>query len=50
MRPRMTPEAREEAAAALAQACNGGDWSTHYTEAQKDLWRRRVDAALTVEA
>lgn len=45
----LTPEAREEAAAALAVACAGGVWERDFTEAQKDLWRRRLDAALAVE-
>lgn len=45
----LTPEAREGAAAALAVACAGGVWGCDFTEAQKDLWRRRVDAALAVE-
>lgn len=43
---KLTPEAFERAAAALAVACNGGEWETHYTADQKRLWRRRVQAAL----
>lgn len=48
-RPALTPEAREKAAAALAVACNGGDWNKDYAPQHKDLWRRRLDAALKVE-
>jgi len=36
----------ERIAAALAVACNGGRWLTHYTEGQRDVWRRRVLAIL----
>lgn len=25
----------------IAIANNGGDWSTHYTEEQKNVWRQR---------
>jgi hypothetical protein len=42
----LTKEAFELAAAALAVACNGGGWLTHYTDAQRELWRLRVRAAL----
>lgn len=42
----LTPEAIERAAAALAVACNGGDWSRDYTDQQKDLWRARVKRAM----
>lgn len=34
----------ELAASALAMLCNGGRWSTHYTETQKERWRTRVRA------
>lgn len=44
---KLTPEAFENAAAALAIACNGGTWKTHYTEDQKQVWRRRLQAALS---
>lgn len=42
----LTPEALEHAAAALAIACNGGAWDTHYHERHKALWRLRVIAAM----
>lgn len=29
-------------AAKVAVAMNGGAWETHYTEAQKELWRSLV--------
>lgn len=29
-------------AAKVAVAMNGGTWYTHYTEAQKEVWRSRV--------
>lgn len=45
----LTPEAFEDAAAALAVACNGGCWTTHYTEEQRDMWRRRLRAALATK-
>lgn len=45
----LTPEARESAAAALAVACCGGDWDKDFSPHHKDLWRRRLDAALKVE-
>jgi hypothetical protein len=28
------------------EATNGGAWETHYTEAQRELWRDRVQAAM----
>lgn len=28
---------------AMAEACNGGTWETHYVEAQRDVWRKRID-------
>ena len=37
----------ERIAAVLAVACNGGSWLTHYTEGQRDVWRRRVAAILS---
>lgn len=49
-RPALTPQAHEAAAAALAQACNGGEWAKDYCPTHKQLWRRRLDAALAVEA
>ncbi len=36
----------ERAAKALAESLNGGDWLTDYPIEQRDLWRRRVIAAL----
>lgn len=33
-------------ASRVAVAMNGGDWGTHYTEGQKDLWRARVRTML----
>ena len=45
----LTPPAHEAAAAALAVACNGGDWDRDYAPSHKDLWRRRLDAALAVK-
>lgn len=39
-------EAIEIGAAALAEALHGGKWATHYTEAQKDVWRGRARVAL----
>lgn len=41
----LKPEYAEAAAAALAVACNGGEWDAHYTDKQKALWRRRLLAA-----
>lgn len=34
----------ERLAIALAECCNGGSWAVDYTEAQKDVWRRRAEA------
>lgn len=45
----LTPAAIETGARALAEALNGGSWDTHYTAAQKALWRRRVLAAMKVD-
>ena len=42
MTPPLTPAALERAAQALAEACNGGQWHTHYTPTQRALWMRRV--------
>jgi hypothetical protein len=44
----LTAKAVEKGAKALALALNGGEWDTHYTEKQKDLWRARVLAAMSV--
>ena len=32
----------EKWAIKLALGNNGGEWATHYTEEQKDLWRKRA--------
>ena len=32
----------EDIAKYIAAANNGGGWSTHYTEGQKDVWRERA--------
>lgn len=32
----------EKWAIKLALGNNGGEWATHYTEKQKELWRERV--------
>lgn len=32
----------ETVAKKIAVANNGGDWATHYVEAQKDVWRQRA--------
>ena len=42
----LTAATLERAAKALATTCNGGDWATHYTPQQRDIWRRRVSGAL----
>lgn len=34
----------ERAARRMAEGMNGGSWETHYTEAQKQVWRDRVAA------
>jgi len=44
---KITPDALERAARALATELNGGDWSTDYTENQKGVWIDRVRAAMT---
>lgn len=46
----LTDEALERAAKALAEACNGGAWETHYTGEQKALWRTRVRIACDFKA
>jgi hypothetical protein len=33
----------EQVAKYIAQANNGGDWATHYTEGQKMVWRERAE-------
>lgn len=43
----LTPDARELAAQALAEVVNGGKWDSDYTPDQKQLWRRRVDVAMS---
>lgn len=45
----LTPEAVERAAAALAVACNGGDWNDDFTAEHKALWRSRVQCAMSAE-
>jgi hypothetical protein len=32
----------EQTAIMMAVGNNGGTWATHYTDAQKDLWRFRA--------
>ncbi len=32
----------ERLAVALAECCNGGAWETHFTDAQRELWRQRA--------
>ena len=32
----------ERLAVALAEACNGGKWETHYTDEQRNRWRHRA--------
>lgn len=39
---KLTKQAFEKLARAMAEACNGGTWDRHYTEAQKDVWRARA--------
>jgi len=39
----------ERLAERLAITFNGGAWSTHYTERQKELWRARVRRILNGE-
>jgi hypothetical protein len=48
MANQLTDEALEKAARAFAQAVNGGNWDVDYTSHQRDLWRKRVVAALAV--
>lgn len=38
----MLDELVERIAKKIAVANNGGDWATHYTDAQKDVWRQRA--------
>lgn len=38
----MTPEQIEALAIRCALGNNGGVWATHYTEAQKEHWRKFV--------
>lgn len=38
----MTDEEIEKFAIQCAKGNNGGEWATHYTEAQKDYWRQFV--------
>jgi len=33
----------EKYAIIMALGNNGGEWATHYTEKQKDLWRNRAE-------
>jgi hypothetical protein len=44
----LTIEARDRVAKAMAEAANGGAWADDYTEAQRDLWRVRVDAGMFI--
>ncbi len=43
---RLTEDAVERGARALAEALNGGAWDTNYAPGQKTLWRARVIKAL----
>lgn len=45
----LTPAAIETGARALAEAVNGGSWDRDYTSAQKNVWRRRVVAAMKAD-
>lgn len=45
----LTPAAIEVGARALAEAVNGGSWDQDYTHIQKQLWRRRVAAAMKAD-
>lgn len=36
----------EITAQGLARSANGGEWETHYTEKQRNLWRKRAAARL----
>jgi hypothetical protein len=42
----LTAQAFELAARKFAEAVNGGDWMTDYTEGQRDLWRERLKRGL----
>ena len=33
----------EKYAIIMALGNNGGEWATHYTEEQKNVWRKRVE-------
>ena len=37
---------REQVAIMIAEGNNGGEWSTHYTEEQKNQWRYRADSII----
>lgn len=39
---KLSPETLEAFAIRCALGNNGGTWAEHYTEAQKELWRRFV--------
>lgn len=43
----LTARAFEDAARKLAEAVNGGDWLTDYTEGQRELWRDRLKRGLS---
>lgn len=36
----------ERVARAMALKANGGDWDTHYTADQRNLWRLRIRTAM----
>ena len=36
----------ERLARMIAVANNGGEWASHYTAEQKDVWRERAKAAI----
>ena len=38
----------EQIAKYIAQANNGGDWATHYTEGQKMVWRERAKEVIEI--
>jgi hypothetical protein len=39
---KLIEDAFERLARAMAEACNGGRWDNHYTEDQKNVWRKRA--------
>jgi hypothetical protein len=42
----MTATLIDKMAARVSVAMNGGRWDTHYTSAQKQVWRDRVAAII----